>query len=131
MHQALYVENPEGEKFLVDNNGVAFAFDAGATKGQPGVTPALKEQANAKLRQVIFGDAQPQKVSSEWMNTLIKSPVPLVMPRIPGAGRPAPVKGVPAKYSVIGNILQTNAGDKYVVLPDGLVKVSNFMASSA
>ncbi|KOT66134.1 MULTISPECIES: type VII secretion protein EccB [Streptomyces] len=126
LHQALYVENPEGEKFLVDNNGVAFAFDA--TKGQPGVTPALKEQANAKLRQVIFGDAQPQKVSSEWMNTLIKSPLPLAMPRIPGAGRPAPVKGVPAKYSVIGNILQTNAGDKYVVLPDGLVKVSNFMA---
>ncbi|KOG50808.1 hypothetical protein ADK76_38855 [Streptomyces griseoflavus] len=126
LHQALYVENPDGEKFLVDNNGVAFAFDA--AKGQPGVTPALKEQANAKLRQVIFGDAQPQKVSSEWMNTLIKSPLPLVMPRIPGAGRPAPVKGVPAKYSVIGNILQTNAGDKYVVLPDGLVKVSNFMA---
>ncbi|MFI0262705.1 type VII secretion protein EccB [Streptomyces sp. NPDC017056] len=126
LHQALYVEDPDGNKYLVDQNGVAFAFDA--LHGQAGVTQPVKEQADTKLRQVIFGDAQPQKVSSEWMNTLIKSPMPIAMPRIPGAGKPSAAKGVPAKDAVTGTILQTNAGDKYVVLPDSLQKVSNFTA---
>ncbi len=62
------------------------------------------------------------------MNTLIKSQTPLIMPRVDKAGTRTPVEGVPAKYSVIGNVLKAGDNQKYVVTADGLEKVSNFMA---
>ncbi|MFF3269339.1 type VII secretion protein EccB [Streptomyces chrestomyceticus] len=125
LHQALYVQDPDGQKYLVDENGVAFPFDALAGKAP---SPAVKEQQDDKLRQVIFGDAQPQQVTSEWMNTLIKSQMPLTMPRVEKAGTRAAVEGVPSNYSVIGNVLQAGDSQKYVVTADGLEKVTNFQA---
>ncbi|UNO39655.1 type VII secretion protein EccB [Streptomyces sp. MST-110588] len=128
LHQALYVQDPKGVKYLVDQNGVAFTFDA-TMGGKIPLSGGNKEAANALLRRIIFGDAQPQQVSAEWMNTLIKSPVPIGLPAVPDAGKPSTAKGVPAGHNTIGSILQTSdSQQKYVVLKDGLEKVSNFIA---
>ncbi|GAU70041.1 hypothetical protein SSP35_16_00360 [Streptomyces sp. NBRC 110611] len=127
LHQALYVEDPKGLRWLVDQNGMAFQFDSSfggklGPKGGP-------EKTNRDLERIVFGETEPQKVTAEFMATLIPSPVPVVMPVVPGAGQQTPVLDVPDKYRTIGTVLQTNEGQqKYVVMADGVYKVSNFVA---
>ncbi|MET9295865.1 type VII secretion protein EccB [Streptomyces sp. NPDC003077] len=128
LHQALYVQDPHGEKYLVDENGVAFTFDS-SMGGRIPVPAPQKQQLDDMLRRVVFQDAQPQQVSAEWMETLIKSPVPIGMPVVPDAGGQSNAPGVPKDANVIGSILQANESqEKYVVLKEGVQKVSNFVA---
>ncbi|TJZ41307.1 type VII secretion protein EccB [Streptomyces piniterrae] len=132
LDQALYVEDENDEKWLVDSNGIAFKFDATLAEfangrfKQPGVDPV---QANSTLRRIIFGEAVPQKVTQDWMDTLIKSPLPIYMPTIEGVGQPGSGKGVPEKYNKVGTVVEDgSSGQKYVVLPQGVQQVSNFVA---
>ncbi|MFF4601168.1 type VII secretion protein EccB [Streptomyces sp. NPDC001339] len=128
LHQALYVEDPKGQRWLVDKDGMAFRFDSsvgGTVRPPQGV-----EKTDSDLQRIIFGDsAEPQKVSTDFMDTLVPSPVPIAMPRIQHAGQKTPVLGVPDKYRTIGTVLQANdSQQKYVVVGDGVEKVSNFVA---
>ncbi|MEV0374029.1 type VII secretion protein EccB [Streptomyces sp. NPDC050636] len=123
--QALYVRDPEGQHWLVDQYGVAFQFSTAPV----GTIRPKGEQDNPALRQVIFGGADPQDVTQEWMDTLIKSPVPLSMPRFQNAGHPRNDDGVPAEYNKVGTVVENSASlEKYVVTPEGVQKVSNFVA---
>ncbi|RXS78850.1 type VII secretion protein EccB [Streptomyces sp. TM32] len=127
--QALYIEDPKGLRWLVDEKGVAFQFDA--TLGGK-IAPAQgPEKANSDLQRIIFGDsAEPQKVSQQFMDTLIKSPVPIAMPRISGAGKRTTAMGVPDSVRTIGTVLQArDSQQKYVVQADGVYKVSDFVAN--
>ncbi len=128
LHGALYVEDPNGKRWLVDQYGMAFEFDA--TLGGKIATAQSPEKTNLDLQRIIFGEnAEPQKVTAEFMATLIKSPVPIAMPRIANAGKRTVAMGVPDKFQRIGTVLQTNEGQqKYVVQADGVYKVSNFVA---
>ncbi|MFH8570675.1 type VII secretion protein EccB [Streptomyces sp. NPDC017993] len=124
--QALYVEDPEGKKWLVDHSGTAFEFDSTAAGNVS--PPQGREKTNSDLRRIIFSGAEPQKVSAEWMATVIKSPVPIFMPRVTGAGGKTLAKGAPEKYNTIGTVLVAGDGQKYVVVQDGVELVSNFIA---
>ncbi|GAB7030648.1 type VII secretion protein EccB [Streptomyces sp. NPDC021749] len=128
VHEALYVEDPDGKRWLVDNNGTAFQFDS-TMGGRVGPIGGASK-TNRDLERIIFGDSvEPQKVTPEFMDTLIKSPVPIGMPTVPDAGKQTPVKDVPDKYRTVGTVLQTDdSPQKYVVQADGVYKVSNFIA---
>ncbi|MFB6539951.1 type VII secretion protein EccB [Streptomyces noursei] len=133
LHQALYVEDPDGVRWLVDHNGFAFQMIADQQQG------IREQQANAKhtdteadrsLRRVIFGSqAEPQQVSAEFMNTLVKSPYPISMPEVPGAGTSVSNSALPAEAQKVGSILQAGDGQKYVVMSDGVEQVTNFVAN--
>ncbi len=127
LHQALYVRDPDGAYWLVDQYGVAFPFSS-----KPN---ALKVAKNApqgdtsQIRNVIFGEAEPQDVTEDWMDTVIKSPIPISMLTFPGmAGKPRSDNGVPARLNKIGTVVQNSSGEKYAVTPEGVLKVSNFVA---
>ncbi|WP_327705152.1 type VII secretion protein EccB [Streptomyces decoyicus] len=119
LHQALYVEDPDGKKWLVDNSGKAFAFNA------------PQETGRAALRRIIFGsDATPQKVSQQFMDTLLTVPdkAGISMPTVVGAGSETTDPKVPQKARKVGSILKDSNGQKYVVEKDGVEQVSNFVA---
>ncbi|MFG2142474.1 type VII secretion protein EccB [Streptomyces sp. NPDC048650] len=132
LHQALFVQDPKGDYYLVDNNGVAFKFDV-TMGGHVPMSQAAADRANQVLRTVVFQGKAPQQVTDEWMKTLITSPIPLYMPTVPGAGggRKTSAKGdVPDKYSKIGTVVQDSAsGQKYVVTQDDVEEVSDFIAN--
>ncbi|MFE1768714.1 type VII secretion protein EccB [Streptomyces angustmyceticus] len=129
LHQALYVEDPQGKRWLVDHNGMAFGFDS----TRMGWSPAGgKEEGDAALRRIIFGSsAVPQKVSKQFMATLLPVPeqLSLSMPMVEGAGAETSDPKVPQKARRVGSILQDSSGDKYVVERDGVEKVSKFVAN--
>ncbi|MGV4928766.1 type VII secretion protein EccB (plasmid) [Streptomyces sp. BHT-5-2] len=131
LHQALYVQDPDGVQWLVDSNGYAFQMIADLNQGVREAQVGMKHtdvEADRSLRRIIFGQAEPQQVSAEFMNTLIKSPWPIGMPHVDAAGRPAPFPELPAAAQKVGTILQDGDGNKYVVLLTGVAKVSNFVA---
>ncbi|MGW5117046.1 type VII secretion protein EccB [Streptomyces noursei] len=132
-HQALYVEDPDGVPWLVDSNGFAFQMIANAGQALAEARAGMKHtdvEDDRSLRRIIFGSqAEPQKVTAEFMNTLIKSPYAISMPTVPGAGREVSNSDVPAAARKIGSILQDSNGQKYVVLFDGVAQVSNFVAN--
>ncbi|MGW8397579.1 type VII secretion protein EccB [Streptomyces lydicus] len=125
-HHALYVEDEQGKKWLVDHNGMAFAFDSsfGGWK-----SPQGKQAGDDTLRRIIFGSTEPQQVTDQFMNTLIKSPVPLTMPVVPGVGSTTTSTEVPDAAKKVGSLLQDSDGQKYVVMKDGVELVSNFVAN--
>ncbi|MCB5909314.1 type VII secretion protein EccB [Streptomyces pinistramenti] len=125
-NQALYVRDPDGLRWLVDQNGFAFQIDS--TGGGRLKPPQSKEQTDSVLRRVIFKDAEPQDVTKQWMDTLIKSPVPIYMPQVPGVGKPSHADGVPGKYHTIGTVLEVPGGQQYVVTAEGVQQVSDFIA---
>ncbi|ANZ15958.1 type VII secretion protein EccB [Streptomyces noursei] len=133
LHQALYVEDPDGVPWLVDSNGFAFQMIADTRQALNEAKVGLKHadvEADRTLRRIIFGSqAEPQKVSADFMNTLIKSPFPISMPTVDNAGKPYPFDDVPAQARKIGSILQDGNGQKYVVQLDGVAQVSNFVAN--
>ncbi|MGP8298759.1 type VII secretion protein EccB [Streptomyces inhibens] len=127
-HQALYVEDEQGKKWLVDHNGFAFPFDS--TRG--GWTPpGGKAAGDEVLRQIVFGaKAEPQKVTDQFMGTLIKvDKVPITMPIVPDVGTMTTDSQVPEKAKKVGSLLVDSDGQKYVVLKDGVEQVSNFVAN--
>ncbi|MFD8548579.1 type VII secretion protein EccB [Streptomyces sp. NPDC059649] len=126
--QALYVEDPDGKKWLVDYNGMAFEFNSTAAGWQP---PGGREQGDNDLRRIIFGaKAEPQKVSQQFMDTLLKVPsvMAISMPMVQGAGSQTNNTEVPAKARTVGSILEDSDGQKYVVEKDGIEQVTNFVA---
>ncbi|MCK7625621.1 type VII secretion protein EccB [Streptomyces sp. RS10V-4] len=133
LHQALYVEDPDGVKWLVDQSGFAFqmiADEATAVAEARSGTKHTDTEADRALRRIIFGtQAEPQKVSAEFMNTLIKSPYAISMPKINDAGAPVSNPAIPAEARKVGSILRVDGGAKYVVLKDGVEAVSNFVAN--
>ncbi|MFJ9854365.1 type VII secretion protein EccB [Streptomyces sp. NPDC101150] len=126
--QALYVEDPDGKYYLVDPNGVAFEFDV-TLGGKTPMSTGVAERQNEILRQVVFHGSQPQKVTKQWMDTLIKSPIPLTMPNVPGAGARSSTQGVPEQYRTVGQVVQNSSSQKYVVTQTGVERVSNFIAN--
>lgn len=125
--QALYVRDPQGNYWLVDQNGIAFPFSSKSNALR--VAKNAPQGDTSQIRRVIFGEAEPQQVNDDWMNTLIKSPIPISMLTFQGAGNPAPGKGVPAEQNKIGTVVEDNgSGQKYVVTPEGVELVSNFVA---
>ncbi|MEW1660566.1 type VII secretion protein EccB [Streptomyces sp. NPDC093707] len=133
LHQALYVEDPDGVPWLVDSNGFAFQMIAdeaqAAREARAGVKHTDVEEDRV-LRRIVFGSqAEPQKVSAEFMETLVKSPYAISMPNVPGAGGRYSGDDVPQEARKVGSILQDNNGQKYVVLFDGVAQVSNFVAN--
>ncbi|MYT28997.1 MULTISPECIES: type VII secretion protein EccB [unclassified Streptomyces] len=133
LHQALYVEDPDGVPWLVDSNGYAFQMIADTAQALKEAQTGLKHadvEADRTLRRIIFGSqAQPQKVSAEFMNTLVKSPFPITMPTMASAGAQYPFDDVPPEARKVGSILQDGNGQKYVVQPLGVAQVSNFVAN--
>ncbi|MGD3107990.1 type VII secretion protein EccB [Streptomyces sp. YGL11-2] len=133
LHQALYVEDPDGVKWLIDHNGFAFQMIADQQQGVMDQKSGVKHtdtESDRALRRTIFGSqAEPQKVTAEFMNTLVKSPFPISMPIVPGAGSPVSNTDVPAEARKVGSILEVADGQKYVVLQDGVEQVSNFVAN--
>ncbi|QHC25169.1 type VII secretion protein EccB [Streptomyces sp. GS7] len=131
-HQALYVEDPDGVKWLVDHNGFAFQMiaDGGLAADQKAGVKHTDTEADRSLRRIIFGSqAEPQQVTAEFMNTLVKSPYPISMPKVPNAGQTTTDSSVPAEARKVGSILQTSDGVKYVVVQDGVEQVSNFISN--
>ncbi|MGP4002275.1 type VII secretion protein EccB [Streptomyces sp. 8N706] len=127
---SMFVEDEAGRQYLVDDRGVAFPLNASAAAEATGVTvpAAEKERQNNLLRSILYGDtAEPQKVTQEWMATLIKSPVPIFLPPLPGAGGPSSAEGVPEEHRTIGKVLEAN-GQHYLVESDGVSAVSDFVA---
>ncbi|UQA92774.1 type VII secretion protein EccB [Streptomyces halobius] len=126
VRQALYVRDPDGQYWLVDQNGVAFQF----SEKPVGTIRPKGIQDNRELRQLIFGAAEAQDVTQDWMNTVIKSPVPLSMPTFGAAtGQQRNDNGVPAEYNKVGMVVENSAsGEKYVVTPEGVQQVTNFVA---
>ncbi|KIZ13821.1 type VII secretion protein EccB [Streptomyces natalensis] len=132
-NHALYVEDPDGARWLVDQRGFAFQMIADQLQGIKEARVGLKHfdtDEDRSLRQIIFGsEAEPQKVTADFMNTLVKSPLPIDMPVVDNAGRtPAVTDGLPAAARKIGSILEASDGQKYVVEFNGVEKVSNFVA---
>ncbi|MGW7577811.1 type VII secretion protein EccB [Streptomyces sp. NPDC054765] len=127
IHQALYVEDPQGKKWLVDHNGMAFGFNS----ARMGAGSGSKEEGDAVLRRIIFGsDATPQKVSKQFMDTLLTVPdqLSISMPTVDGAGSRTTAQKVPQKARTVGSILEGSDGHKYVVERDGVEQVTNFVA---
>lgn len=120
--QALYVEGPDGTRYLVDAHGTAFRIGGAAqTAGDP--TPLL---------HTLFGDgARPQRVTADWLRTLNRGR-PLVLPPIPGLGGPAGVPGLDAAYDRVGTVLKASGGGavrQYVVLKGEVAPVSGLVAA--
>ncbi|MFG2832093.1 type VII secretion protein EccB [Streptomyces sp. NPDC048434] len=128
IHQALYVEDPEGKKWLVDHNGMAFGFDSTRMGWAPS---GGKEEGDAVLRRIIFGsNVTPQKVSKQFMETVIPAPeqLSISMPQVDGAGAETSAPKVPQKARKVGSILEDSSGQKYVVERDGVEQVTDFVA---
>ncbi|MFE7294531.1 type VII secretion protein EccB [Streptomyces sp. NPDC057579] len=133
LHQALYVEDPDGVKWLVDQNGFAFQMIADEVKAAAEAQTNTKHtdtEADRALRRIIFGSqAEPQQVSADFMGTLIKSPYAISMPKVTGAGTPVSNSAIPAEARKVGAIVQVGDGVKYVVRQDGVEQVTNFVAN--
>ncbi|MGP3981231.1 type VII secretion protein EccB [Streptomyces sp. KR80] len=127
---SMYVEDPDGKQYLVDHRGVAHLLDATAASGssQATIPGANKAYYDRLLRTILFGDlAKPQKVTQEWMGTLIKSPLPIFLPPMKGVGGPSSTTGVDKEHRIVGKVLEAN-GTHYVVLEDRVAQVSDFVA---
>lgn len=127
---SLYVQDPDGVDYLVDNRGVAHRLDATWAEQQTRktVAPEDKQRLDQLLRRILFGqEGEPQKVSKEWIDTLIESPLPIFFPPVAGAGGASSAKGVPEKHRTTGKILEAN-GEFYLVMRDGVAPVTSFVA---
>ncbi|MBB1253758.1 type VII secretion protein EccB [Streptomyces sp. OF3] len=127
---SLYVKDPDGAEWLVDHLGVAHQLDATFPERmlRQDVDRRERQRLDGLLRGILFGqETAPQAVTEEWMNTLIKSPLPLFFPPVKDAGQPSSTTGVPAEHRTNGKIIEAN-GEFYVVLDDGVAPVSPFAA---
>lgn len=122
--RTLYVETPDGTRYLVDPQGTAFPLRAPAATTAGGVSEA------ALLERAVFQDgAQPQMVTKDWLGTLDIG-TPITFPPVPGFGSPA---GLPALGTAnhIGTVVTAPSGSTtqdYVVLKGRLARVSPFVA---
>ncbi|MGK5639987.1 type VII secretion protein EccB [Streptomyces sp. URMC 126] len=122
--QALYVEGPTGDRYLVDPGGTKHLV------GLPdGDHPSPRDQV---LRRSLFSEgARPQKVDKEWLATLHEG-TPITFPRLPGRiGAPAGVSSLDPRLNRVGTVIRAVAGkgmQHYVVLPGRVAPVSDLVA---
>ncbi|WP_171170989.1 type VII secretion protein EccB [Streptomyces sp. I05A-00742] len=122
--QALYVEGPTGDRYLVDPGGTKHLV------GLPvGDNPPPRDQV---LRRSLFSEgAQPQKVTKDWLGTLHEGS-PITFPRLPGKiGAPAGVGSLDPRLDKVGTVIRAVAGkgmQHYVVLPGQVAPVSDLVA---
>lgn len=128
--QAIFVEGPgrsgePGPQYMVTSDGRAFLMK-GAGLAQSGAPD------RSLLKRAVFGDdAEPQKVSQEWLKTLVPAG-DIDFPDVPGEGGPASVPGLAPRLAKVGLVLEAPSGNgtqKYVVLKDKVQRVSDFTAN--
>ncbi len=115
--QALYVQGPDGTRYLVDAHGTRHP---------------LSGTAPDTLAQALFGGApRPQPVTADWLATLPSGPA-LDFPRLPAdPGSPAGVSRLDADTDRVGMVLAVPDGDGahyYVVLPGKVAPVTELTA---
>src|SRR5690606_21034950 len=80
----------------------------------------------------LFGHgAEPQQVTKEFVDTLVKSKLPIFLPPLNDAGTASNATGVPQEHRIVGKILETSddgGTQAFVVLKDRLAPVSDFIA---
>ncbi|MFI9051341.1 type VII secretion protein EccB [Streptomyces sp. NPDC053427] len=129
LHKALYVEGPDGVRYLVDQYGIKFTFDSTLGGRQQPPDGMSKAAADRDIRRIIFGDQTPQPVTQEWLDTLIDGQYSIFMPSIPGAGQQLNNDDLPQANNKVGNVVQDGStSQKYVVTQHGVEKVSDFIA---
>lgn len=127
--QALYVEGPAvggrlAPQYMVTSDGRVFQMGGAAT--------ALDdEKGMGDLKRAVFGElAKPQKVSAEFIKTLIPGGT-VDFPKPELATGNAVVEGLDPKLSRVGLVLEAVSGDhkqKYIVLKDRVAPISDFTA---
>ncbi len=115
--QLLYVEGPDGNRYVVDANGRAYPVD---------------KTDELLLRAVVGSGREPQKVSKEWIATLHTGDA-ISFPEI--SGRPGTAAGAPGQLddttNKVGMVLKAsdlNSDQYYVVLPGRVAPISAFVA---
>ena len=132
--RSLYVKDPKGVEYLVDHRGVAHRLHAtyGLERQGQSVSAQKRVEQEGLLRRILFGQgAEPQRVTKEFMDTLIESPLPIFLPPLANAGSPSRAKGVPQEHRIVGKVLETSddgGTQAYVVLEDRLAPVTDFVA---
>jgi ESX secretion system ATPase EccB len=116
--EVLYVRTTDDTEYLVDPAGTRYPV------GETGRDGEL-------LRRLLVDDNRPQPVTDEWLATFDDG-APIVFPELPGrVGDPADVPGLDAEAARVGTVLVAPTGggpQRYVVLPDQVVPVSDFTA---
>lgn len=117
--KALYVQGPDGVRYLVDGSGTRFPL-GGSTEGE----------RNLLIRLLFDESAQPEPVSAQWLETLNLGS-PLDFPVVPAFGQPSTAAGLDAKSNKVGMVIEATSGaatHKYVVLKDRIAPVSELTA---
>ncbi|MFI9275895.1 type VII secretion protein EccB [Kitasatospora sp. NPDC052896] len=116
---ALYVEGPDGRRYLVDAAGTAFPL-GGATDAE-----------RSLLARLLFGQGvRPRPVGAQWLAVLGRG-TPLDIPTVPGAGLTSTAPGLDARSNQVGTVVEAASGTathKYVVLTDRIAPVSDLTA---
>lgn len=122
--EALYVVDTRTKlEYLVDGKGNRFLL--GGTSGRDVTTMA-------QLRAAVIGSAaQPQPVSTEWLQTLNQGGV-IEFPTVPSSGQATTLERLPEEAGTVGRVLkaQDAQGDQYyVVLEDRVAQITPFVAT--
>ncbi len=115
--QLLYVENPDGKRYVVDASGRAYPID---------------KSDELLLRAVVGSGREPQKVSKEWLETLHTGDA-ISFPEIAdqagtAAGAPGQLDESTNKVGMVLKALDNNTEQYYVVLPGRVAPISAFVA---
>ncbi|MFI6934443.1 type VII secretion protein EccB [Streptomyces sp. NPDC050287] len=115
--QLLYVQGPDGKRYVVDATGRAYPVD---------------KSDELLLRAVVGSGREPQKVSREWLATLHEGD-PISFPQIPGqvgaaAGAPGQLDEATDKVGMVLKASDLNSDQYYVVLPGRVAPISAFVA---
>ncbi|MET8983657.1 type VII secretion protein EccB [Streptomyces sp. NPDC004539] len=114
--ELLYVQDPEGQRYVVDASGRAYP---------------IGKSDELLLRAVVGSGRQAQKVSKAWMTTLHTGDK-IDFPAIGGVGEPAGAPGgLDAATNRVGMVLKgadLNKDQYYVVLSGRVAPISPFVA---
>ncbi|MCQ8768587.1 type VII secretion protein EccB [Streptomyces telluris] len=123
--QALYVQGPDGARYLVDPRGTKYLLGGADWKS------ADPSEHNLLLRSVFNDGAKPQPVTQDWLDTFHDG-APVVFPETGGdIGADAGVRTLPAKAGRVGTVLEAPTGNgtqNYVVLRGKVQRVSPLVA---
>lgn len=113
--QLMYVQGPDGTKYVVDKTGTKYEV-----------------RENGTLLRTLVGQTRPQSVSREWLGTLHKGDR-IGFPEVAGTpGEQAGVAGdLDPEANRVGMVLKATSGSKvqqYVVVPGRVMPVSDFTA---
>ncbi|MEU8823109.1 type VII secretion protein EccB [Streptomyces sp. NPDC048636] len=123
--QALYVENKDGDRYVVDPKGTKYLIGGGDLKK---TSPSAY---NLMLRTVFHDGDKPQRVTDDWLATF-RNGKPITFPDIPGTvAADAGVPSLGEKANHIGMVLEASTGtgkQNYVVLKGKVQRISQFVA---